>query len=133
MSDLHGVVKYLLIVKMKGTKVKTLKKLLKNAGLKVSGKKATLTRRAKKAKLLGSGLNMAQMLGKHGALPQDKQDVYNADKAREIKKINDTRAVTEATEIQDAATQKRTEEIKRATPSYGYMFGGRKKKVKSNY
>jgi hypothetical protein len=36
-----------------GVPVKTLKKLLKKAGLKVSGKKATLTRRAKKAKLYG--------------------------------------------------------------------------------
>lgn len=38
-----------------GVPVKTLKKLLKKAGLKVSGKKATLTRRAKKAKLFGGG------------------------------------------------------------------------------
>ena len=36
-----------------GVPVKTLKKLLKKAGLKVSGKKATLTRRAKKARLYG--------------------------------------------------------------------------------
>jgi len=90
MFDLLCVVKYLSIVKMEnygGTKhtgipVKTLKKILKKAGLKVSGKKATLTRRAKRAKLFGGGLNMGQMLGKHGVLPQDKQDVYNADKAR---------------------------------------------------
>ena len=39
--------------KRTGVPVKTLKKLLKRAGLKVSGKKATLTRRAKKAKLFG--------------------------------------------------------------------------------
>ena len=39
-----------------GVPVKTLKKLLKRAGLKVSGKKATLTRRAKKARLLKGGL-----------------------------------------------------------------------------
>ena len=38
-----------------GVPVKTLKKLLKKAGLKVSGKKATLTRRAKRAKLFGGG------------------------------------------------------------------------------
>ena len=39
-----------------GVPVKTLKKLLKKAGLKTSGKKTALTRRAKKAKLLkGSG------------------------------------------------------------------------------
>ena len=36
-----------------GASVKTLKKVLKKAGLKVSGKKATLTRRAKKARLMG--------------------------------------------------------------------------------
>lgn len=39
-----------------GIPVKTLKKILKKAGLKVSGKKATLTRRAKRAKLFG-GVN----------------------------------------------------------------------------
>lgn len=39
-----------------GMKVKTLKKLLKKAGLKTSGKKTALTRRAKKAKLLKGGL-----------------------------------------------------------------------------
>jgi hypothetical protein len=62
MLDLHRLVKNLSIDKMDkgGTKhtgvpVKTLKKLLKKAGLKVSGKKATLTRRAKKARLLGGG------------------------------------------------------------------------------
>ena len=42
-----------------GVPVKTLKKLLKKAGLKVSGKKATLTRRAKKARLLKGGLGPA--------------------------------------------------------------------------
>jgi hypothetical protein len=42
--------------KRTGVPVKTLKKLLKRAGLKVSGKKATLTRRAKKARLLKGGL-----------------------------------------------------------------------------
>jgi hypothetical protein len=38
-----------------GASVKTLKKMLKKAGLKVSGKKATLTRRAKKAHLKMAG------------------------------------------------------------------------------
>jgi hypothetical protein len=64
MFDLHRLVKNLPLNKMSengGTKhtgvpVKTLKKLLKKAGLKVSGKKATLTRRAKKARLLKGGL-----------------------------------------------------------------------------
>lgn len=36
-----------------GVSVKTLKKMLKKAGLKQTGKKATLTRRAKKARLMG--------------------------------------------------------------------------------
>ena len=41
--------------KRRGVPVKTLKKLLKKAGLKTSGKKAALTRRAKKAKLVMKG------------------------------------------------------------------------------
>jgi hypothetical protein len=39
----------------KGVSVKTLKRVLKKNGLKVSGKKAALTRRAKKAHLLRGG------------------------------------------------------------------------------
>ena len=39
-----------------GASVKTLKKVLKKAGLKVSGKKAALTRRAKKARLMRGGM-----------------------------------------------------------------------------
>ena len=43
-----------------GASVKTLKRALKKAGLKVSGKKAALTRRAKKAHLkVGGSDNMA--------------------------------------------------------------------------
>lgn len=41
--------------KRSGVTVKTLKRVLKKAGLKVSGKKSTLTRRAKKARLMGGG------------------------------------------------------------------------------
>ena len=41
--------------KRRGASVKTLKKVLKKAGLKTTGKKATLTRRAKKAKLMKGG------------------------------------------------------------------------------
>ena len=41
--------------KRRGVPVKTLKKILKKAGLKTSGKKAALTRRAKKAKLVKKG------------------------------------------------------------------------------
>jgi hypothetical protein len=44
----------------KGVTMKTLKKVLKKAGLKVSGKKATLTRRAKKAKLMGGAEEMEE-------------------------------------------------------------------------
>lgn len=40
-----------------GKSVKTLKKMLKKAGLKASGKKAALTRRAKKARLMGGAEN----------------------------------------------------------------------------
>jgi hypothetical protein len=39
----------------KGVSVKTLKRTLKKAGLKVSGKKSTLVKRAKKAHLLRGG------------------------------------------------------------------------------
>jgi hypothetical protein len=46
-----------------GKSVKTLKRLLKKAGLKVSGKKATLTRRAKKARLMGGGDEPEEMEG----------------------------------------------------------------------
>jgi hypothetical protein len=41
--------------KRRGVPVKTLKKILKKAGLKTTGKKAALTRRAKKAKLVKKG------------------------------------------------------------------------------
>ena len=43
--------------KRRGVPVKTLKKLLKKAGLKTSGKKATSTRRAKKARLMKGGID----------------------------------------------------------------------------
>jgi len=43
--------------KRRGVPVKTLKKLLKKAGLKTSGKKAALTRRAKKARLMKGGID----------------------------------------------------------------------------
>jgi len=40
---------------MTGLKAKTLRRMLKKAGLKVSGKKATLRARAKKARLVRGG------------------------------------------------------------------------------
>jgi hypothetical protein len=43
--------------KRHGVTVKTLKSALKKAGLKTTGKKATLTRRAKKAKLMGGQIS----------------------------------------------------------------------------
>jgi len=44
--------------KRRGVPVKTLKKILKKAGLKTTGKKAALTRRAKQAKLVKKGGNL---------------------------------------------------------------------------
>ena len=41
----------------RGVTVKALKRVLKKAGLKTSGKKSTLTRRAKKARLMGGQLS----------------------------------------------------------------------------
>lgn len=43
----------------RGVTVKALKTVLKRAGLKTTGKKATLTRRAKKARLMGGQLTKA--------------------------------------------------------------------------
>ena len=40
----------------RGISAKTLKKMLKKKGLKTTGKKATLTRRAKKARLIKGGI-----------------------------------------------------------------------------
>ena len=47
--------------KKHGVSVKTLKRVLKKHGLKVSGKKAALTRRAKKAHLLRGGGDEAEV------------------------------------------------------------------------
>jgi hypothetical protein len=101
--DLHRLVKNLSIVKMEnygGTKhtgipVKTLKKILKKAGLKVSGKKATLTRRAKRAKLFG-GVNfrdkqlasrstMGNLMKDRDIQTQYQKDMDDATKAREAR------------------------------------------------
>lgn len=40
--------------------IKTLKRMLKKAGLKTTGKKAALTRRAKKARLMRGGAHMCE-------------------------------------------------------------------------
>jgi hypothetical protein len=57
--------------KRRGVPVKTLKKLLKKAGLKVSGKKAALTRRAKKAKLMMKGGVTTEGMDKPGMSSTD--------------------------------------------------------------
>jgi hypothetical protein len=57
--------------KRRGVPVKTLKKLLKKAGLKVSGKKAALTRRAKKAKLMMKGGVTTEGMDKPGMSSAD--------------------------------------------------------------
>jgi hypothetical protein len=45
-----------------GVSVKTLKRTLKKAGLKVSGKKSTLVKRAKKAHLMRGGAEDGEMV-----------------------------------------------------------------------
>ena len=53
--------------KRSGVTVKALKRVLKKAGMKTTGKKATLTRRAKKAHLMGGQLTKAiKEVGKMG-------------------------------------------------------------------
>jgi hypothetical protein len=120
-----------------GVPVKTLKKLLKKAGLKVSGKKATLTRRAKRAKLFG-GVNfrdkqlasrstMGNLMNVQNIQTQYQKDVSRAADARELAKKNNDMSIANAVKEQDEATRERTDAIKRATPSLGYMFGGRRR------
>ncbi len=89
-------------------KVKTLKKLLKKAGLKVSGKKATLTRRAKKAKLFGGAGGIGAVKGMPAVVlspaqqkAKDENDAYLASQARD-KNIN-----TAQKEAIDAETKSR--------------------------
>jgi len=135
MLDLHRLVKNLSIDKMQcaGTKhtgvpVKTLKKLLKKAGLKVSGKKATLTRRAKRAKLFG-GVNfrdkqlesrstMGNTMNKQKFQTQYQADLTRAEKDQKNAKRNNDFVIANAVEDQNRATQERTDQIKRSTPMY---------------
>jgi hypothetical protein len=49
------------VAKGKGLKAKTLKRILKKAGLKVSGKKSTLRARARKARLIRGGNEEGEM------------------------------------------------------------------------
>lgn len=55
----------------RGVKAKTLKKLLKKAGLKTTGKKSTLRARAKKARLIRGGVQagLEQVEGAEVAAP----------------------------------------------------------------
>ena len=80
-----------------GVPVKTLKKLLKKAGLKVSGKKATLTRRAKKARLLKGGLGRAQQSSMKGLFGQNK--LLNADQQSNYENEQRNKRVEEMTKI----------------------------------
>jgi hypothetical protein len=77
--------------KRRGASVKTLKKMLKKAGLKTSGKKAALTRRAKKAHLkMGGALGVERTEEEMEALPANsaegmlgkKPEFENADGGR---------------------------------------------------
>ena len=56
---------------MHGLKAKTLKRMLKKAGLKASGKKSTLRARAKKARLIRGGVQagLEQVEGAEQAAP----------------------------------------------------------------
>jgi hypothetical protein len=120
-----------------GVPVKTLKKLLKKAGLKVSGKKATLTRRAKRAKLFG-GVNfrdkqlanrstMGDTMNKQKFQTQYQADLTRAEEDQKNAKRNNDFVIANAVKEQNEATQERTDAIKRTTPSLGYMFGGRRR------
>jgi len=73
--------------KRRGVPVKTLKKILKKAGLKTTGKKAALTRRAKQAKLVKKG----------GVDPAAADEVNEAAKAAE-------KAAEEAKKLSGTAT-----------------------------
>jgi hypothetical protein len=145
MLDLHRLVKNLSIDKMNdygGTKhtgvpVKTLKKLLKKAGLKVSGKKATLTRRAKKARLLGGGPGG---IGSIKGLPtavltpeqqkaKDENDKYLASQAQD-KGINaaQKQAIKDETESRVTTTYEKPSLGKFGRSVFEAFRGGKKKR-----
>jgi len=97
--------------KRRGVPVKTLKKILKKAGLKTTGKKAALTRRAKKAKLMMKG-----GLAMEGTTELGKSSADNAlDKEPEFK---------DDTTTDDMATvkggRKRKSRAKKGMGMYGY-------------
>ena len=64
-----------------GLKTKSLKKLLKKAGLKTSGKKSTLTKRAKSAHLIRGGAATSSSGSNEQALPLNPSGVWDAPNA----------------------------------------------------
>jgi hypothetical protein len=90
--------------KRRGVPVKTLKKILKKAGLKTTGKKAALTRRAKQAKLVKKGGNVDPV-------------------AAEEMKVDGDAAETKAKEAEA--------EAKRAKEEADKMTAGRRRKSRS--
>jgi hypothetical protein len=70
--------------KRRGVPVKTLKKLLKKAGLKTSGKKAALTRRAKKARLMKGGQDSELVPGAAAKAEEIKDEIKEEDKAADM-------------------------------------------------
>ena len=90
--------------KRRGVPVKTLKKILKKAGLKTTGKKAALTRRAKKAKLVKKG-------------------GFDGDQADDVKKAEE-----EAKKAEEEAKKAAAEAAKLSGTS---TVGGRKRKSRS--
>jgi hypothetical protein len=69
--------------KRRGVPVKTLKKLLKKAGLKTTGKKAALTRRAKKARLMKGGESHDLVPGAAAKAEEIKEEIKEEDAAAE--------------------------------------------------
>jgi len=99
--------------KRRGVPVKTLKKLLKKAGLKTSGKKAALTRRAKKAKLMMKG-----GLGMEGTTELGKSSADNAlDKEPEFK---DDTTTNDMTTVKGGRKGKSKSRAKKGMGVYGY-------------
>jgi len=91
-----------------GVPVKTLKKLLKKAGLKVSGKKATLTRRAKKAKLFGGAGGIGAIKGMPAVvLSPEQQKAKDANDAYQKQLATDQRINAAQKEAIDAETKSR--------------------------
>lgn len=129
-----------------GVPVKTLKKLLKKAGLKVSGKKATLTRRAKRAKLFGGGLNMGQMLAKHGVdkavltpeqqKAKDANDAYLKQQAADKAYNENSKIAAQEDYVKRNYTNtdkpSKTEFQRQVGNLFGQPYGGKKKRSRKH-